>query len=104
MIINATNSFNKIVKKLHPNQQKDLSEAVSIIRDNPEIGDEKIGDKKIGDKKIGDLKGIRVYKFKMTNQLTLMSYQLVSKDEIILLSLGSHQNFYDELKRKNLIL
>ena len=50
--------------------------------------------------KVGDLAGIRVYKFKMVDQLTLLAYTF--EDETVtltLLVLGSHQNFYRDLKR-----
>jgi len=43
---------------------------------------------------------IRVYKFKMQNQLTLLAY-LLSQEQITLLALGSHENFYQDLKQNH---
>ena len=54
----------------------------------------------IGDRKAGDLIGVRVYKFKMANQLNLLAY--VYEDEVLTLTLhaiGSHENFYRDLKQ-----
>ena len=89
MHILQTSSFRKTVKKLHPNQKKDLDAAVQNIINNPEIGEAKVG----------DLAGISVYKFSMVNQQTLLAYQY--EDETItltLLTLGTHENFYRDLK------
>lgn len=58
--------------------------------DNPDIGDEKVG----------DLSGIRVYKFMMINQLMLIAYYFNDNAiTLTLLGLGSHQNFYRDLKK-----
>jgi mRNA-degrading endonuclease RelE of RelBE toxin-antitoxin system len=81
--------FERIIKKLHDNQKKELDKAVLLIKNNPTIGESKIG----------DLNGIRVYKFKMNNCLTLIAYEIDNED-IILIHIGSHQNFYETLKRK----
>ncbi|MDR1499150.1 MAG: type II toxin-antitoxin system RelE/ParE family toxin [Rickettsiales bacterium] len=89
MILKKTNSFEKTFKKLHQNQREDVLLAIETVVTNPDIGE----------KKIGDLDGVRVYKFKIVNQLALLAYEFNS-DEIMLLSLGSHQNFYENLKRK----
>lgn len=86
-------SFAKQVKKLHQNQKKDLDGAVKKIVENPTIGQSKKG----------DLAHIRVYKFKMTNQLTLLAYEWHhdALQLIILLALGSHENFYRDLKKSS---
>ena len=78
-----TNSFEKIVKKLHKNQKHDLDKAIIVIIKAPSVGE----------LKKGDLSSIRVYKFKMVNQLTLLAYQF-NEDHLtlILLTLGSHEN------------
>lgn len=89
MNVNENKTFTEVVKKLHPNQKKDLDKAVKII----------ISDPGIGDAKVGDLSGIFVYKFKMVKQITLIAYTY--NDQIItltLLKLGSHENFYRDLK------
>jgi mRNA interferase RelE/StbE len=90
MKILQTNAFEKAVKKLHKNQKKDLDAAIKTIIDDYTLGEEKLG----------DLAGVRVYKFKMNKQLTLLAYTFQEKVLILtLLALGSHQNFYTELKR-----
>lgn len=89
MQIFQTTVFKKAVKKLHANQKTCLDNAVKALVSNPLLGEEKIG----------DLSNIRVYKFRMIDQLTLLAYKY-NKEEfsIILLSLGSHENFYRDLK------
>lgn len=56
-----------------------------------------------GEEKKGDLAGVFVYKFKINKQALLLAYRLepdkLKPQEIILLSLGSHKNFYSNLKR-----
>ena len=89
MNVNENKTFTEVVKKLHPNQKKDLDNAVKII----------ISDPGIGDSKSGDLSGISVYKFKMVKQLTLLAYTYSDQTiTLTLLKLGSHENFYRDLK------
>ena len=88
MEIFESRSFAKSVKKLHQNQARDLHAAIRIISANPEIGQQKRG----------DLSSTRVFKFSMVNQLTLLAYQWDGKDRVILQELGSHENFYRDLK------
>jgi mRNA-degrading endonuclease RelE of RelBE toxin-antitoxin system len=90
MNILQTPTFSRHVKKLHKNQKKDLDEAVKKIIEDPVIGDAKKG----------DLSGIQVYKFKMVGQLTLLAYEFYAdKLCLMLLALGSHENFYRDLKK-----
>lgn len=93
LAILATPNFVKVVKKLHTKDKAAVDNAVKAIAKDPTIGDEKKG----------DLVGTFVYKFKLNMPETLLSYQLQpSKSHataILLLSLGSHENFYAELKR-----
>jgi mRNA-degrading endonuclease YafQ of YafQ-DinJ toxin-antitoxin module len=82
-------SFDKVVKKLHRNSKLDLDNAVRFLSENPTIGE----------LKKGDLAGIRIHKFKMVNQLTLLAYIYDEKEKsITLIALGSHENFYRDLK------
>ncbi len=90
--INQTRTFAKVVKKLHTNQKQALDQAVKTIIENPSIGD----------MKAGDLAGVQVYKFKMLHQLTLLAYTYDDNSQQItltLLALGSHENFYRDLKK-----
>ncbi|WP_212111498.1 type II toxin-antitoxin system RelE/ParE family toxin [Bartonella queenslandensis] len=90
MQVLQTNSFKKAVKKLHANQKEDLDQAVRDI----------ISDPTLGDAKIGDLAGIFVHKFKMAKQLTLLAYSYEDQTiTLTLLALGSHENFYRDLKQ-----
>lgn len=83
-----TPTFSKQAKKLHPNQSKALAQAIRTIAVNPALGKAKKG----------DLHGIYVYKFSMLNQLTLLAYQYTTH-QLILVALGSHENFYRALKQ-----
>lgn len=90
MKIVQTNQFKKEIKKLHPNQKKDVDEAVRAIMKNPDLGQPKVG----------DLAGIMVYKFKMINQLALLAYTYQNQTiTLTLLALGTHENFYRDLKK-----
>jgi len=81
-------AFGKKVKKLMKQEKNDLDNAVLDILNYPAIGDEKRG----------DLSGVFVHKFKINNQLTLLSYSYTDS-EINLLTFGSHENFYRDLKK-----
>jgi len=87
MNITQSNIFKKKVKKLHPNQKKTLDKAIKEIIKTPSIGVEKKG----------VLKGVFVYKFTMLSQLTLLAYKHPDTQNIILLSFGSHENFYRDI-------
>lgn len=90
MQILQTASFRKTVKKLRKNQKPDLDQAVQAIIKDPDIGDAKKG----------DLAEVRVYKFKMNKQLTLLAYTYQDNTvTLTLLAIGTHENFYRDLKR-----
>ncbi len=85
-----TPTFKKAVKKLKPNQKKDLDTAIKELVNNPLLGEQKRG----------NLAFLRVFKFKLVKQLILLGY---SYDEGVLtlelMVLGSHENFYRDLQR-----
>jgi mRNA-degrading endonuclease RelE of RelBE toxin-antitoxin system len=83
-----TPTFIKKEKRLKPNQLKDLDQAVRFIVNNPECGEQKRG----------DLSDVWVYKFRMTNQLTLLAYSW-DPSKRILIALGVHENFYRDLNK-----
>ncbi|TVQ33584.1 MAG: type II toxin-antitoxin system RelE/ParE family toxin [Wenzhouxiangella sp.] len=86
-----TPTFKKAVKKLKPNQKKDLDLAVKELMANPNIGEQKRG----------DLAFLRVHKFKMNRQLTLLGYGFDDGVLVLeLMALGSHENFYRDIKRR----
>lgn len=83
-------TFKKAVKKLHKNQKWDLDEAIKALMNNPLSGDQKKG----------DLAFLRMYKFKMVKQLTLLGYSYAEGSIALeLMALGSHENFYRDIKK-----
>ena len=80
--------FARTYKKLHPQQKLHVDAAVEVIIQSPEAGEPKRG----------DLSGVRVYKFKSNDQLMLLAYEYDPQTRMLLL-LGSHENFYRDLKR-----
>lgn len=81
-------SFGRKIKKLNPQEKQELDGAIRDILTEPGIGQGKVG----------DLAGVRVHKFKLNKQLTLLSYRYTDS-EIHLLTFGRHENFYRDLKK-----
>jgi mRNA-degrading endonuclease RelE of RelBE toxin-antitoxin system len=88
MRILLTPTFERAIKKLHKPQKLELDGAVRSIAQDPALGEAKVG----------DLAGVRVYKFRINNQLCLLSYRWMDENTIKLLTFGSHENFYRDLK------
>jgi mRNA-degrading endonuclease RelE of RelBE toxin-antitoxin system len=85
-----TPTFKKAVKKLKPKQKAELDNAVKEIMAKPALGEQKKG----------NLAFLRVYKFKMNKQLTLLGYSFDDGTLTLeLMALGSHENFYRDIKR-----
>ena len=88
----ASPSFARIAKKMHARDKVVLDQAVKAVAANPLLGEEKRG----------DLAGIFVYKFKLNHQETLLAYALspskTKPETVALLAVGSHENFYAQLK------
>ena len=83
--------FTRALKKLHPQEKRILDEVVRAIAADPQIGE----------MKKGDLTGARVYKYRSQMGLLLVVYRAVQNEEMIkLLAVGSHENFYRDLKRE----
>ena len=86
-----TPTFKKAVKKLKTNQKKELDKAVKELMAKPALGEQKKG----------DLAFLRVYKFQMSKQLTLLGYSFDDGTLTLeLIALGSHENFYRDIKRR----
>ena len=85
----VTATFVRVTKKLRPPQKEKLDAAVRAISLNPSIGDAKVG----------DLSGVRVYKFRLAQQLCLLAYRILDEESVKLLTFGPHENFYRDLKR-----
>lgn len=80
--------FRRAYKRLHPNQKADVDDAVAAI----------VADPTLGESKKGDLAGVFVYKFQCVGRLFLLAYEYDPATRLLLL-VGTHENFYRELKR-----
>jgi len=79
--------FARKVKKFSKNQKAELDSAIRNI----------ISGKVKGNEKRGDLKTVIVLKFKIGKALYLLSYRHVGEG-IELITVGSHENYYRDLK------
>ena len=75
-------------KRLTKSENTVLDDVARRICETPEIGEAKKG----------DLTGIFVHKFKVRDKLFLLAYEF-DANEVLLLALGTHENFYRDLKR-----
>lgn len=82
------NAFSRAYKRLHQNQQADVDAAIAAIVAAPSLGEAKKG----------DLAGVFVYKFSCVGQLFLLAYEYDPETRLLLL-VGTHENFYRNLKR-----
>jgi mRNA-degrading endonuclease RelE of RelBE toxin-antitoxin system len=88
--VKQTRRFARSYKKLHPNIAVAVDQAVAAVAHNPHIGDQKKG----------DLASLRVHKFNHLGQLWLLGYTLEEEVRLVYLeAIGSHQNFYRDLKK-----
>lgn len=82
--------FNRQFKKFSERDQKSIRKEIRKIVQNPLIGE----------LKKGILKGIRVHKWRMLNQLYLLGYEFLKKEETIFLcAIATHKGFYEILER-----
>ena len=86
--VQQTNVFLRAYKKLHNNQKDAIDQAVADI----------VRDPVIGEARKGDLSGVYVHKFDCVNQLFLLAYEYDLTTRVLLL-VGTHENFYRNLKR-----
>lgn len=83
--------FSKSISKLPDDVLSVIEDEIERIIEDPEIGEQKKG----------DLGFLRVHKFQLNNQLTLLGYSwMENRLELYLLSIGPHENFYQEQKRQ----
>jgi mRNA-degrading endonuclease YafQ of YafQ-DinJ toxin-antitoxin module len=87
MKIYQSGLFGKKIKKLSKAEKDALDRVVRDIAENPNIGEEKKG----------DLKGVFVHKFKLKTNLYLLAYRKAGAD-LELVMIGSHENYYRDLK------
>lgn len=83
-----TLEFKKTYKKLHSTEKEKVDGAIKRL----------LSDYKLGQQKKGELHNVFVYKFQVNNQQKLLAYSY-NKNELILMSLGNHENFYRDLKK-----
>lgn len=88
MNIVQTPHFRRSYKRLHANQIKPVNDAIRQVLSDPSCGEEKKG----------DLAGVLVYKFRVQDQQFLLAYEH-DKESLFLLALGTHENFYRDLKK-----
>ena len=87
--------FAHFVKKATKFLQLAISDAVEDICAQPDIGE----------LKVGEIAGIRVHKFKLNRQEYLIAYKYLNNDKfneiefINFYKVGSHENFYTDLKK-----
>ncbi len=87
MRVYQSSSFAKTVKKFEKNQKLELDTEIEKIIQDPSIGSEKKG----------DLRGVFMHKFKIQSTLYLLSYRMVGEN-IELIMIGPHENYYRDLK------
>ncbi|MEA3641084.1 MAG: type II toxin-antitoxin system RelE/ParE family toxin [Lamprobacter sp.] len=83
-----SSGFRRAYKRLNSNQTVDVDKAVVAIVDNPTLGEAKKG----------DLAGVFVYKFQCIDRRFLLAYEYDPETRWLLL-VGTHENFYRDLKR-----
>jgi hypothetical protein len=80
--------FKKFVKKQARPLQLSIEDEIEKILEYPEVGETKKG----------DLREFRVHKFAFKKQKLLIAYQVLV-NEILFYMVGSHENFYRNLKK-----
>ena len=88
MKIIQSRSFERKIKKFTKREKKKLDEEIRTIVDNPSIGSEKKG----------DLRGVFVHKFKIQTNQFLLAYRFLGEN-LELIMIGPHENYYRDLKR-----
>jgi len=88
MAIYQSKSFAQKVKKMRKPEKEILDQEVRKIAQNPSIGEEKKG----------DLTGVFVHKFKTETTQYLLAYRKTGED-LELVMIGPHENYYRDLKQ-----
>ncbi len=88
--VSQTRRFLRQYKKLNDKAAKDVDDAVVQVATKPTMDE----------KKKGDLSELWVFKFRSSSQLYLLGYSIDDGLRLIYLeSIGSHENFYRDIKR-----
>ncbi len=88
MKVYQSRSFEKKIKKMTKSEKDSLDREIKRIADDPNIGEEKKG----------DLRGVFVHKFKLKTIHYLLAYRKVG-DDLELVIIGPHENYYRGLKQ-----
>ena len=88
MKVLQSRSFERKVKKFSKAQKLQLDKQVKLI----------VEDSTMGTEKKGDLRGIYVHKFKIKTLRYLLAYRIVAEN-LELIMIGPHQNYYRDLKK-----
>ena len=88
MKIIQSRSFEQRIKKFSQAQKLVLDEQIRLILENPGIGNEKKG----------DLIEVYVHKFKIKTIQYLLAYRF-NEEQLELIMIGPHQNYYRDLKK-----
>ena len=87
MKILQSRSFKKKIRKFTKQEKKALDKQILSIAENPSVGEEKKG----------DLRGVFVHKFNIKATQYLLSYRFAG-DDLQLVMIGPHENYYRDLK------
>lgn len=88
MRVVASPQFLKKLKKMPKLRRAKVDAQIVLLQKNPNLGEEKKQ----------DLAGVFVHKFKVNRQQLLLSYRIAG-NELQLITIGTHENYYRDLKR-----
>ncbi len=88
MKIYQSKSFEKKVKKMTKPEKDSLDREIKRI----------VEDLKIGEEKKGDLRGVFIHKYNHETTQYLLAYQRLG-DDLHLVMIGPHENYYRDLKQ-----
>ena len=87
MKIYQSRSFENKIKRFPKKEKNILDQEIKKIIEDPSVGEEKKG----------DLRGVYILKFKIKTIQYLISYRIIN-DDIELIMIGPHENYYRDLK------
>ncbi len=87
MKILQSRQFERKIKKFTKQEKKSLDKQILKIADNSVIASEKKG----------DLRGVYIHKFKIKHKQYLLSYRF-TEENLELIMIGPHENYYRDLK------
>ncbi|RLB99514.1 MAG: type II toxin-antitoxin system RelE/ParE family toxin [Deltaproteobacteria bacterium] len=88
MKILQSGSFERKIRKFSKQEKAELDRHIQLIMENSSVGKEKKG----------DLRGVFVHKFRIRKSRFLLAYRFAG-DDIELIMIGPHENYYRDLKQ-----